>query len=610
VSKIFILFIMICFIFSQHSEEFKSAVSAYNNKDYSLAINKFSRLLNSNEKEAAYVMLMVSHYNNREFRKVKSTFSDLMKVSPKNEYLDDAYYIIGKTSFQTQDYSSALKNWFLALDISSDRDLRLKLGDLLIKSIDNRAITKPEDILLYQKQFAGERSQALLTFKAADFEETNNRLANAKYILNEFIKNFPESSYAKRAKERSDDLEEKISNEINFGVLLPFEGMPEVSEAIFKGIEFAAKKYASKLGQTINLVKADCGNSVLQAINATEKLADDQSISGIFGPLGRDQSAAVALISKNKSIPIFTPTAAQSGLTNISEYLFQLSPDNETIGKYIAEYVFGTLNMRSFAVLSSSEGKSYEIAKGFVETAELLGAEIVDHQIYYPNFNSLRAQFELIHRKAIKKEFRDSLENEIPDISSQVIDSLYKVRLDQAIEQTIQTGKEIDSNKIIVNSIDGFFFPINNNDHSSIITMITNSYIQTKFNTQLFGNNDWIDEAKFKNIHIAKSLDSMYIFTPFYIDQNSSSYKNFMNLFRVKENVTPEHFHILGYRTADFVFSTLSKENNDRESIYKKLSNEDSFISVGGEINFNYKPRVNSGKRILQLLNGNLRIVE
>ena len=609
-TKLLVLVFSISIIFSQTSSQFKSAVSAYKNKNYSQAISKFSKLTKTSEKEAAFVMLMMSHYNKREFRKVKSAFSDLIKENPSNEYLDDAYYIVGKTYFQMKDYSAALKNWFLALDLSADRELRLKLGALLIKSIDNRVITKAEDVLLYQKQFTGERSQALLSFKAAEFEEENGRLANAKYILNEFIKNFPESSYANRAKERKEDLEEKISNEINLGVLLPFQTMPEISEAIFQGIEFAAKKYAKRLGQKINLVKSDCGNSVLEAIKAAEKLADDQSISGIFGPLGRDQSAAVALISKDKSIPIFTPTAAQSGLTNLSEFLFQLSPDNETVGKYIAEYVFGTLNMRSFAVLSSSEGKSYEIAKGFVETAELLGAEIVDHQIYYPNFNTLKEQFNIIHNKGIKKEFRDSLENEFPDISSLVIDSLYQLRMEASLEEAIQTGENVDSNDIVVNSVDGIFFPINRNDHRSIIRMITNSYVQVKFNTQLFGNNDWLDEEKLKNIHIAKSLDSLLIFTPFYIDKNSSSYRNFVNQFRISEKVTPEHFHILGYRTADFVFSALGKEDNDRESIYKKLSNEDSYISIGGEINFNYKARVNSGKRILQLMNNRLKIVE
>ncbi|MCB0279522.1 MAG: ABC transporter substrate-binding protein, partial [Calditrichaeota bacterium] len=484
-----------------------------------------------------------------------------------------------------------------------------KTGEILIKCLDNQVIDK-DDLIRYQKQYNGERAQGFLALKAAEAEKNTGKLANARFILNEFVQKYPNSRYATVAKDRINDLDKSLTNQVNVGVLLPFEDNPDISNAIYSGIEFAVKKLQRNNNINITLIKADCRTTVLDAIEAAEKLASDYSIIGIIGPLGRDQSSAVSLISKQYRIPTFSPTAEQSGIASLSEFFYQLSPDNYTKGTFIAEYAIGKLNLNSFAVMNAASGKSYEIAQGFMDRAELLGAKIVTNQIYYEGFNSLRDPFNAIRNAGIKKMFADSLIAELPDIEQTEIDSLYKLRMKAVNELAVINNRDVDSSRIEITSIDGIFLPISLNDNENIVAMMTNTYAGNFFKMQVFGNEDWLNENMFKNPNQARIMEGLTVFTSYYLNQNDPIFKNYLNDFRTMQQVTPEHFHTLGYRVGAFVFSGLQIDNNSRDVLNLNLSNKDAFETIGGRIDFNYKERVNSGTRILRLENGAFKVIE
>jgi ABC-type branched-subunit amino acid transport system substrate-binding protein len=588
------------------STAYHLAVGAYESGNFEGAESQFEQLLTSSDKYQAHVMLMMSQYAQKRYQSVKKTYSNLMQLNPSAEYLDDAYYLYGKALFQQNEHQKAVELWLMSLNETNDKLLIQKLHRLITESLEK--VSTFEDITDYIKTINGERAQAVLAIKAAEIEEKNGRFLNARSYLTDFARNYPTSSYTSVANQKVEKLNKKISDHVYIGVLLPFEDSPEFSNALYSGYEFAVKEMRDKLGIDISLKKEDCGTTVLSAIHAAQRLTDDRSIIAVVGPLYSDQSAAVALLANQSRVPVITPTAALHGLVDLSKFFYQLSSDNHTFGKLVAEYAFGILNQRSFAILSAESGKSYEMAQGFRETVERLGGEIVDSEIYYATkVNNLRDQFSAIHRAGIKKVFRDSLEGVNPAIETFTIDTMYATRLLKTKMREKLTGYEVDSSKILVSSIDAIFMPIEISDNEKIVEYIARFYATNAFDTHVLGTSDWYNPELFSNPNLAKAFDSLFVFMPFHVDENATETRAFINKYRTQQQKTPEYFDYLGYRTMRFVLAGLSKTENTRETVQRQLSNENDLVLIGGQIDFNHKERVNSGTKVLQLIRAHFK---
>lgn len=600
-------FLILCIFCVQltftQSGEYLSAINDYNAKRFEQAEEKFQKLTTGSLSSEAHVMLMMTQYAMQRYQAVKRSYSNFMRINPSAEYLDDAHYIYGKALFQQKETKKAVEFWLLALNETNDDALTTKCHKLISEALEK--VSSVEDISDYIKTVAGERAQAVLAVKAAEKEERAERYLNARAYLNDFIRNYPSSSYVSVAKKRVEKLNSKISNHVYIGVLLPFEAEPELSNALFNGYEYAVKEMKKSLGIDISLKKEESGVTVLSAIQAAQRLTDDRSIIAMVGPLYSDQSAAVALLASQSRIPTITPTATLHGLVDLSDFFYQLSTDNQTFGKLVAEYAFGILNQRSFAILSAESGKSYEMAQGFAETIERLGGEIVSNQVYFAeNVQNLGGQFEEIHRAGIKKVFRDSIEFADPTVETFTIDTMYQSRLEKEAKRMVNTGVEVDSAKINVSSIDAIFMPISLRDNERIVDFIARYYATNNFTTHVLGSEDWHAPEIFANRSLARAFDSLFVFKPFHIEDNASQTRTFINGYRVDQKKTPTRYDYLGYRTMRFILSGLDKANNSRESVQRRLSNENDLMLIGGQIDFNHKERVNSGAKVLQLLRG------
>lgn len=603
--RVFILIILFTqIVLAQNSELFNTGLTQYNQKNYNAAASSFEKLIQSDEKDPAYVMLMMTYYARKEYVKVRQIFSDYMQNQPDNMYLDEAYYILGKSLFQLKEHQKAIEYWLLSLENTKNKDITQKVHKLITESLDN--LNSEEDYNYFLSNTNGERSEAILSIKSAEFFEKNKKYSSAKNILNDFVSKYPNSTYNPVFLKRIENLSTKISNKLYIGVLLPLKSIPEVSNEIKSGIEFSIQEFEKKTDYQIELRIEDCGETVLEAIMAAKKLAEDKSIVAIVGPLNSDQTSAVSLIANQNNIPVISPTAYEYGIVDISKYIYQMYTDNFTLGKLIAEYAYGELKYRTFAVLSASTGKSYEVAMGFSETINRLGGEIVSHPQYLPEQSTnTSGQFRSIHSSGIKKMFRDSIETADPYITTRQVDSLYSERNKTIAEKMIATGINVDSNNIMVESIDAIFFPISVEDNERIAANIIANFAANKFNINIIGTDDWFDQELFsENKNYARAMDSMYVFSQFYIDEKSTVGKDFINSYRLSQKTTPSQFHFLGYRAAEFLFSALNEKNINRNALQLNLSNKDGLIVVGNQINFDHKERVNSGTTILQLRNG------
>lgn len=596
------MLLFILFSFFQDSEAFKLALKQFEEKKYASAHQSFMQIKNQHERLPAKLMAMMSQYEMRNYANVKKLFESFLSEKDADSYLAQAQYILAKTYHQLNDYNSALEYWLSAIDNSEDIELTKACYKYIEKNIEHNSDT--DFILNLQRNSKAERSQAILSLKSSEIEEKLDRFHNSQKILRDFIKKYPQSAFVKVAEERLKKIAEKIKNEIKIGILLPFNSISDVSTQIKEGIQFALNEFQEKNPDIrILIVQKDVGETVLEAIHAAKELAEDQSVVAIIGPLSSDQTAAVSLVAEKFAIPLLTPTASQNGLADLSSYLFQMYTDDYTLGKFIADDAIHRLKMKSFAVLSNaSYGRSYEMARGFIETINELGGEIVSHQVYYPDhLTTLFDQFRSIRNDGIKKEFRDSLMAVNSDLNERYIDSLYRIRVNSNQRSMDLKGVKLDSSKIQVKSIDAIFFPISMNDHPKLNLIISNYFATNMLYMTPLGNQDWLDNEMLSDSRNAKILQNMHIYSLIYFDEKDINSKQFINKFRNQMKTTPELYHLIGYRSMSFLSSCILQQNLFRDAIFDNLKRKDSISTIGGDINFNHKARVNSGITILKL---------
>ena len=606
-------------IFSQKSVHFQHALSLYNAQKYDQAETKFRSLLHTNERDIAYVMVLFSEYAQEKYLSVQKTFSSFLELKTTEQWTGEAYYITGKAEFHLENYSKALEYWLKSLDLSKDKSLHKKSISLAMSTIEK--MDNKEELQTISEKLDGEKSLALLAFQLAEKEEADHQYANARHILESFSTRFPKSIYYEQASKKIIELDEKLASSVQIGVLLPFTSNfledQESAEAIYKGIEYTINEYNKSSSVYVTLVRQSTGSTILETVQAVETLVKNQSIVALIGPSLSDDVAAISPLINAYEIPLITPTATQTGLSSISPYTFMLNSDHYTQGKRIAEYAFGELGLRTFGVLSNAFGKSNEIAKGFVETMDVLGGEILDHQYYYENFREVKSQFDQIRNKGLKKMYRDSLELVRDDVLTSDstrfacdsiladFDSLYTIRTKNYYDQAELEGTEIDSSKIKVTGVDAIFLPISKYDSDRILAYISNSFVQNRFETQLIGSDEWYNPEEFsKSSRMGRNVDSMFVFSPYSLLNDTPKSQNFNLGFTTKNGVRPTVENLFGARVAEFVVKGLSPDKNSRKTVYQNLMQTDSYDITGGTVHFGYPERVNAGFTVFQLVNG------
>jgi ABC-type branched-subunit amino acid transport system substrate-binding protein len=100
-------------------------------------------------------------------------------------------------------------------------------------------------------------------------------------------------------------------------------------------------------------------------------------------------------------LPVFSPTASESGIAGLSDFMFQLSPDVDIIASKLALYAMNQMKMDTFAILAPLDDKGMGLAEAFKKTVEESGGHILIEEYYYPESDSYKEQFMRIRRKAL-----------------------------------------------------------------------------------------------------------------------------------------------------------------------------------------------------------------
>lgn len=167
------------------------------------------------------------------------------------------------------------------------------------------------------------------------------------------------------------------------GILCPLSGrFSPVGEVFLKGASLAVKEALKRGNGGLELVVGDTGSNPLAARAAAERLIRDEGVIAIVGSVLSSTTIAAAQVAQYKGTVFVSPVATEEGISEIGEWIFQLSMETNTEVIAIARVARKELELERIAFLSSDNTRSRIIARAFSKEVELLGGKICAVEFY------------------------------------------------------------------------------------------------------------------------------------------------------------------------------------------------------------------------------------
>ena len=174
---------------------------------------------------------------------------------------------------------------------------------------------------------------------------------------------------------------------INIGCLAPLTG--EVSTygiAVANAVQMAVEEINAAggiNGTPINLITLDEKGDATEAVNAYNRLVQDDQVVAIIGDVTTTPTLAVAQASQQDNIPIISASATAAEVTLTGPNVFRACFTDPFQGQLMASYASEKLGASTVAVLyDMADDYSSGIAKAFVEKAAELGMTVVAEEKY------------------------------------------------------------------------------------------------------------------------------------------------------------------------------------------------------------------------------------
>jgi branched-chain amino acid transport system substrate-binding protein len=184
------------------------------------------------------------------------------------------------------------------------------------------------------------------------------------------------------------------SGTIKVGLLAPLSGaVPTFGVSTQQGAEMAIKEWNAKggvLGKKIELVVADSQCSADPAVNAANKLIDQDKVKYIVGEVCSSASIPVSQITNQKKVLQISPTSTNPSVTVdakgvVKPYTFRACYDDNFQGEVMAKFANGKGYKTAFITYDQGNDYTVGLANSFEKAFTAIGGTIVGKETYTKN---------------------------------------------------------------------------------------------------------------------------------------------------------------------------------------------------------------------------------
>ena len=148
--------------------------------------------------------------------------------------------------------------------------------------------------------------------------------------------------------------------EVVIGLVVPLSGGsagPGIQ--LQRGVQLAADQINAKggiKGMTIRVVSEDDESNPVKTVNAVKKLISQDKAVVIIGSNASSCTLAAMAEAEKAKVPLITPSSSSDEITQQgNKYIFRVTASNRTQAEALVDYAVGTLGIKKFAIVYSSD---------------------------------------------------------------------------------------------------------------------------------------------------------------------------------------------------------------------------------------------------------------
>jgi branched-chain amino acid transport system permease protein/branched-chain amino acid transport system substrate-binding protein len=218
------------------------------------------------------------------------------------------------------------------------------------------------------------------------------------------VDKYPNEPVGTSAKIRKRELEQALAKTVRVGVVLPLSGsLANYGEEMRKGIELAAREYEESTGRQVDLIIEDSEGKPVVATRKCQSILERDPVA-MIGPLTSDAAIGCAAAAAARNVPLVVPAASESGLPDLGDEVYCLSPSVESYGKTLGRYTVEGLELCSHLVIAPNDDFGYGVADAYRRAVEAAGGEVWHETYYTPGITDFGP-----YLRAFKASFLDTL---------------------------------------------------------------------------------------------------------------------------------------------------------------------------------------------------------
>jgi branched-chain amino acid transport system substrate-binding protein len=246
---------------------------------------------------------------------------------------------------------------------------------------------------------------------------------------------------------------------LKIGLLAPLSGaVPTFGLSTKEGTELAVKEWNDKggvLGKKIDLIVADSQCEADPAVNAANKLIDQDGVKFLVGEVCSKASIPVSEIADAKKILQISPTSTNTSVTvdkdgNVKPYVFRACFIDPFQGLVMAKFATGKGFKTAFIMLDQGNDYVRGLAEAFEKSFTDLGGTVVGKETY----TSTDTDFSAILTKVADSKAEVLY---LPDYYN-IVNLVGAQAKDKGVTAVMMGGDGWDSSDLDVKAADGGFY--------------------------------------------------------------------------------------------------------------------------------------------------------
>ena len=484
-----------------------------------------SMIIETDYANHAKILKLKAYYNLKDFDSALNVAKSMNPLNYSPNLKTSFYLTMGDIYSSKGYYDHAFKNYIDArrsnIDSRSKRVINKRLVKIIPLNLDFENLELME-ILEDNKS----NLNIILLAQSFSLVYTNSQEISSKFD------EIDQSSLDREFRSNYNFLKRNIDSQTSFsrkvGIVLPLEGEGlEITNAFLKGLLEANQ--SSQSNDKIQFIVIDNYKDPILTVEAFKNLVDKHNVSAIIGPfLDKNLIAGASSVSSTK-IPIFAPFTSLDNLSNVNKNIYLLNSSVDFRNQLLVNHYLDNSELNNIAVIAPRTDLGIKEVDSFLIALDKLNKEPVYIGWYEENSAiDLRPNFNELREVAWKIETQDEYQ-EFLGVEIDVLDSMFEVDNDEVYDMfNLEKEESIDSTKVILETIDGLFYPVSSNALEFVASQVSLSNLET----QLLGNENWLNLDLLKQESVSPHISDMLFasnYIPKYLNNSEYDYDPSLN---------------------------------------------------------------------------------